>query len=298
MSSYGRYQDKSRFEDVSGSLSANGDTITIPCEGTASAVVSIKGTFNGKIRAYGSAANSVSTEGGRIAFLSGVGSLGTDTITNTGDTWDSEFRFITGGNKFTLEAVDWVSGTVEIQMSVSNASSVVFINGPVHSAEEEATRSGRAFLSGTGVIPVTGTEAVFVKFENPSNSTHNLFLARRLFSANRTGTDAILEYRAYVNPTMVLSTVGPEINRRVGSPFAAQAIWSWQAADFTTITIGGTEGSGGFIPHLGVPEVRDLEVVIPPGESLGFVVTGQGNNIGQAARISIALEWYEEDYVI
>jgi hypothetical protein len=164
----------------------------------------------------------------------------------------------------------------------------------VHNAEEEAVRGGNAYLSGTGVLSVTGTQALFTKLENPAASQFNLFLKRRLFGGNRTAGDAVLEYRAYANPTMALSNVGPEINRRIGDANTAEAIWSWQAAGIGDITIGGIEGSGGFVPHLGIQEVRDVEIIIPPGESLGFVVTGAGANIGQAARLSVSLEWYEE----
>jgi hypothetical protein len=290
-------QETAGFLSASGTLTTTGDTLALPCEGTTSATISIKGTFVGKILIYGHAVDASSSKAPRIAFLSGTGSTGTGLLVNEGVLWNKEFRAVTGGSSIVLEAVEWVSGSVEIDVTASIAPSITFINGPIHTAEEEGGRAGRAYLSGTGVIPITDTEALFTKLDNPANSGKNVFLMRRLFSGNRKNLEEVLEYRAYVNPTMTLTTTGPQINRKLGSAVSSAAIWSYQAADVSTITIGGLQASGGFVPHEGITESRDVEFIVPPGTSLGFVVTGAGNNIGNAARLSISLEWYEEEAV-
>jgi hypothetical protein len=278
-----------------GTLAADGDEVVIVAPSAASGIITFSGTFRGRITVTGATAEGAAVEGGRLLFRTGVGSIGRDNVLFTTDVpHEREYRFVAGGDRIIVRASDWVDGTANIKISASRSSSIVFVNGPVHDAEEEATRGGNAYLSGTGVVSVTGTQALFVKLENLSTSSANVFLMRRLFGGNRTANDPVLEYQAYSNPTMILSNVGPEINRRIGDANTAEAIWSWQAAGIGDITIGGTQGSGGFVPHLGLTEVRDVEVIIPPGESLGLVVTGAGANIGQAARLSISLEWYEE----
>ena len=294
MSSYASLQEKSRFDDTFGTISALGDKVTIACEGTASATVSIKGTFSGRIEVYGSAADGVTTRGGRLAFLSSTGSVGSNILVNNGTTWDKEFRFVTGGNKLTLEAIEWDSGSVEVQVSVSQASSLVFVNGPVHNAEEEAVRSGRAFLAGLSGTALTSGQEVHFILRNPATSTRSLYLTERLFASVASSN---IEYKAYANPTNILTGTGVAVARKVGSQ-QSLAEFTFQVATADTIVLNGAGGSSEPIPITGEVRERKLLVIVPPDNSLGFTIRGAGNNLGQAARIWSTLQWYEEDAVI
>jgi len=288
--------DTFSYTEGTGTLSAVGQKVTLNSEGTASAVVSIKGTFVGEITAYGAAADGVSSQGGRIAFLSGVGSLGSNVVVNNGSDWDREFRFVTGGHSITLEATGWTSGTAEIELSVSPAASLVFVNGPVHNADEEAVRDGRGFVSNTGVVPVTNGNVLILTLQNPADSGVNLFITDRTFANNQGAADENLEFVGYANPTYVPTTLGAGVNRKAGGPTSVGE-FRYQVRSLTGLSVGGIMGVNTILPN-GVPYDLEFLFVIPPSKGLGIVLAGAGQNIGNAVRTSIGLEWYEEDSVI
>ena len=294
MPQYDRYQELSRYDEKFGTLTTLGDTVSIPCTGTASAVISIKGTFTGKITVYGTAADSVSAEGGRLAFLSGVGSLGTNVLANNGRVWDKEFRCVTGGSFLRIEATEWSSGSAEISISVSNAPSIVFINGPVHSAEEEAVRGGRAFLTGLASVALTSSQDLHLILRNPNTSTSSMYLTERLFSSI---SQEPLEYIASTNPTNVLTQTGITGNRKFGGPDSAVE-FTYQVATAGAIVLNGGAGSSEPIPSDGTVRERKFLFVIPPNTALGFTIRGAGNNLAQSSRVWSTFQWFEEDLVI
>lgn len=294
MPSYEYYEHLSRYSEASGTISAQGESVEVVCEGTGSGVVSIKGTFTGKLRFYGLSTELSTAEGGRIAFASGVGSLGTNVIENTGDAWDVEFRVVTDGHKLVVVADEWTSGTATVDISVSDTPSITFINGPVHTAEEEAVRDKRAYL-----VDITGTqlpasdELAFI-IKNPANSGYNLMLTDRLFASNSPDP---LEYVAYVNPTITLANSATPINRYLGAD-ANVMEFTYEVGDADTLVMGGIQGSSQPIPYDNTTVNRELLAVIPPNNSLGFLIKGAGNNITNAARVWATLQWYvEKDYI-
>lgn len=294
MPSYEHYSYLSRYSDQSGTINGVGQTVELECQGTSSGTISVKGTFTGKLRFYGVSTLKSTAQGGRIAFASGVGSLGTNVVENTGDAWDVEFRVVTDGAKLIVVADEWTSGTAQIDMAVSGATSLVFVNGPVHTAEEEATRDKRAYL-----VDITGTdlpssnELAFI-LKNPSGSGYNLMLTDRLFASNSPDP---LEYVAYVNPTITLSNSITPINRYLGANGNVME-FTYEVADEGTLVMGGIRGSSQPIPYDNTTVNRELLAIIPPSNSLGFLIRGAGRNIFSAARVWATLQWYvERDYI-
>ena len=164
--------------------------------------------------------------------------------------------------------------------------------GYVRSDETEATCEGRAYVASTAVLPVEIGQIMAFVVSNPSDSGVDMIITSRRFASNQANGDIPIEYRAYSNPTYVPGTAGPVANRLIGGP-ASDATFRYTVGASNTITMGGSGGSGETIQTGGGATVRDLIAVMPPGNSLGFTVTGAGQNLTHAARISGTVEWYE-----
>lgn len=273
-----------------GFLKANGEKFVMDVEGTSSATVRVKGTFTGTLTFLGGVTPS-DVVGARMLMQTGVGSIAVNSLEVDGPI-DREFRVVTGGTTFVVEASNWSSGGVSIEAFATEDPSIVFINGPVQNSDEQAARAGRAFLSSTGGQSVTANQELYIIWENPSDSGKIYILTERLFSA--LSSDEV-EYLAYGNPTATLSNSLPAINRYIGNASTSDAEVSYEVADVGDITMGGVTGSGEAIPNDGIPRERKLVAIIPPGQSIGFSIRGAGNNISQASRLFITLQWYEED---
>ena len=169
---------------------------------------------------------------------------------------------------------------------------MTYVNGAVSSAEEVAGLDGRAFIASTGNAAVTLANALFVTINNPSDSGVNMVLTNRLFSNNLEAGDALLEYLAYANPTAVLTQATNGGSLLVGAP-ASVALVKYQVASVASIVMGGTPASGEILP-VGQIRERRLRTVLRPGTGLGFSITGAGQNLLKAARLSVTFEWYEE----
>jgi hypothetical protein len=154
----------------------------------------------------------------------------------------------------------------------------------------EATRSDRAYLASTGPIAVTIGQRLHAILSNPSDSGVNVFLYNRLFGNDIAASGDNLEYVAYGNPTATLANSAAGFNADIGQA-GSNSIFSFEAAP--SITMGGFTGTGETLPR-GDTYSRDLLAIMRPGVSLGFTIQGDGNNLVQAARLSITLEWYEE----
>jgi hypothetical protein len=278
-----------QFRASNGVISAVDDEITLPCPGSASATIHLAGTFVGTLEVTGAATVDSADNGKRIIIKSGVGSLGINTISLDG-THDTEWRVVTGGYQITVRCTAYTSGSLTIRIGASNNPSSILIDGPVHSATENALRGSRAFLASTVKQPVTSTEILYVIIANPVDSGKFFYIENRRFSND---SASILEYQAYVDPTAVLTETGVVPNRYIGSAEVSSAVFTWQAAAVGVVTMGGTLGSAELVKAEDIT-VRDVLVVLPPGKKLGFAVTGAGAAIGIAARLSITLEWYEE----
>lgn len=277
-----------------GTLSALNDIVYLDCPGTSGAVISLSGNFSGIITVTGSSKlyNEATVFGGRLLFKSGVGSLGVNFVEEDGTDGGKEYRIITNGKSIKIQATAYNSGTANITITASINTGVNFINGPVHSAFEQAVRNSRGFLDSTGVTPVQAGNVLACILTNPIDSGVNLFLVNRLFSNNALLTDSNLEYLAYGNPTAVLATQRTGINLKSGG-VTSLAIFKYEALPIIDLVMGGIIGTGEVLPN-GQPYSRPVDFVLPPGGSVGFTIDGEGQNLSKAVRMSIVLEWYEE----
>lgn len=168
------------------------------------------------------------------------------------------------------------------------------IFGRVTTAELEAVFQQRAFIGSTTNVVLTADQILAITIANPVGSGRNLYLVSRRFSTTQASGAAVLEYQAWANPTRVLATPGVVVNRWQGAPVGVGAV-RYEAGAAAGIIMGGTQGSGESVRTGGGATAREVLVILPPGQSLGFTLTGQGNNVGQAIRASITLEWFEQD---
>lgn len=277
---------------TTGTISGDGDVVALYCPNSSAITVDVQGTFDGRIAATG-AFEIGGPEGGRILFQSGVGSTAINFVDGGGVARAAEYRAVGGGEYFIIRGSNWVSGSVTITIYAQEAQSITFINGPVHTAQEQAVRAGQAFVASTGVQDVEAGNVIVMTFENPAGSGVNVHLRNRLFGNNRGPTSTNLEYTAYASPSFVPANTENGINLRGAVPFST-SIFRWEVRSQIGLVIGGTEGSGEVLPN-GTTYSRPLEVMILPGRSVGFVINGAGNNLANAARVSMTLEWYEED---
>tara|TARA_R110000796_G_scaffold55653_1_gene129315 strand:- start:65 stop:931 length:867 start_codon:yes stop_codon:yes gene_type:complete len=263
--------------------------VTLNCAGAAGAIVTVNGTFTGTISSLG---GTTSVDADRLLWLSGVGSKGNSKIVGSGSLLIQEYRIIAGGDRYTLKASADFVGSVAVEIISSNSTNAIFGIGPFHNGKEEAIRDSRSYLAFTGTQAVDAGNILAVKLFNPANSGVNLFVYNRLFGNDLAAADTNLEYIAYSNPTIVLPNTSNGANLRAGEPSSA-AVFSYGVDTLANTIMGGTIGSGEILPR-GEVYSRALTFVIPPNFALGFTIKGAGNNLAQAARISIILEFYEE----
>lgn len=276
-----------------GTLSADGETVELYAPNAASATITITGTFSGRITATGANRDDNITEGGRLLFQSGVGHTGRNYIEGDFTDYNKEFRIVAGAEKIIVRASNWVSGTATISIDANQAASTIFVNGPVHDAEQAAVRDFRAFTASTGAQSVIQNNSIAAVLKKTIDSGVNVHLVRRLFSNNRADSGESLEYFAVGNPSAILANVGTGINRRsLGAPSASAFEWG---VDTTANLgqLGGFLGTGEILPR-GAPYTRDFEVILAPGRGFGVIIQGAGNNVNNAVRVGITLEWYEE----
>lgn len=279
---------------ATGTVSANGDTVELICPDCQSGELTISGTFDGRVTLTGTITETSVVEGGRLLFRSGVGSTGRNYVRTTGGSREvsQEYRFIPGGERIILRASEWTSGSLTIELRASPAQTNIFLNGPVHTAEEEATRDARGYIASTGVLSVAAGNIIIATLSNPTDNSNNLFVKSRTFANNRSPTDDNLEFIGYANPTYVPTTLGNIVNRRAGGN-PSSAVFRSEARSIVGLTIGGIMGRNQILPN-GVPYNLDFDFIIPPGNSLGLVIAGEGNNLANAVRIGLELRWYEE----
>lgn len=176
--------------------------------------------------------------------------------------------------------------------AISATRDAIGVFGRVCDAEYMATVQGRAYLGSTANVSVQIGQVLAVVIANPVGSGVNLHLTGRRFSTGQSNTDAPTEYLAFADPTAVLATPGIIQNRTIGPSSAATLRYT--AGPSAGIVMGGTAASGESIRVGGGATERYVLVVIPPGHQVGYTVTGAGNNLTQAIRASVTLEWFEE----
>lgn len=291
----------SGFYHVEGVINDQSSEVVLNMENCSGGIISIDGTFNGCLEVVGAATITDTVQGGRLLFQAGVGSIGTNRIRSDGTTpFKREFRLVLGGNVVRVRkcAGEWISGSVTVRILAQQHPNVMFIAGPVHGSQEEATRDKRAFTSSAGPVEVLAQQALYVEFINPAGSAKNVFITRRLFGNDQLPTAVpFLQYRAYINPPAVMTNLSPIANFFIGG-IAPLTTLRWQVAPAPglagALNMGTIGGSGEVLPN-GRPYARETTAVLPPNYSLGFVVGGAGQNLNQAVRLSVTFEWFEED---
>ena len=260
--------------------------------GTSSATISIVGSYTGTLQVQGSAdvAGSGAALSGRLVFKSGVGSLGTNWIVGSGAI-SSEYRILTGGKRLNISALAGYSGSITVRVTATQTASIVFVNGPVHTAEEEAVRTGRGFLVSTGNISVAANNYLNFALVNPAGSGRNIFVTLRKFTQS---TGNVLTYQSRTNPSAISggTSVTPT-QRRNDVSTASVATFSYQASTSAIST--GTAGASGMIPLSGVDESITTLRMLAPGTSLGYSIGGAGGVLTSAATIGVDIVWFEEN---
>jgi len=164
----------------------------------------------------------------------------------------------------------------------------VGVYGPVATYDDVAVRDGVGFIASTPTLTVAAGNYLHCKIANPAESGVNLFVTNRRFT--NTG-NVVLRYLAYANPTATPATAGFMPNRTIGG---GASLASFTYTENTNATfLGGTSGSSEAIPADGIVAERRVLVCVPPGNSLGFTVSGDGGPIN-GGNVTAVLEYYEE----
>lgn len=271
-------------------LNSSNLVMYVPCSGTSSATVHIKGTLSATLTVSGGP-DVNNTVGPRMLMQAGVGSLGRHVLRVNGAI-DKEFRIATGSDVVKIALSNYVSGSVTVDIVCTEDPSILFINGPVHGADEQAARAGRGFVSAPSGQNVQAGNVLAFTLSNPAGSGRNILITNRKFAALASED---VEYLAYVNPTITLTQISASNNRFLGDTATAVGVFRWQTGTAASIVMGGTQASGEPIPNNGVAVNRQLLVILPPGTTLGFTITGSGNNLQNSARLFATIEWFEED---
>lgn len=275
-----------------GTISALNGTFDLVSPGSGSALLSVTtSNFVGTLSVYGCIDTSCTILGNRLLFRSGVGSTGSNMITLTGSSVTREYRIVGGGNRFRVVATSYTSGTVSLTGFAQSSNNILFVNGPVHTAEEEALRQARGYTASTGVVAVATNNYLNTKLCNPANSGINMFITVRKYNSNITGGNTPLEFQTYANPTTVPTSNGTISNRWVGGGPSA-ATFQYQMA--TSMLSGGTLGTSGFIATNGQGDTIVTQIVLTPGQCTGVSIGGGGGGLAAAARVSASFVWYEE----
>lgn len=284
--------DPNETAETSGTLSGLGQTVELTLPGSASAFWTIDTTnFVGTIMSEGCLDDACEIPGGRLLFFSGYGSAGRSSVTFTGGTVRQEFRLVAGGRVARLRVTAYTSGTLAVRGYAQRAPNLVFVNGPVHTADDEAVRAQRAFIGGTGVQAVGSGQFLYVRLSNPPGTGQNLILDKRLFGSNIANNGAPLEYQAWANCTNTLSQTANVVNRWLGAPSAPFSL-TYQAG--TGVVFDGTMGTGGSLPTGGNELQITTPIILQPGTSVCFQISGAGSGVPNAARINVSFIGYWE----
>ena len=272
------------FYQTSGTIAGQGEEVTLECPGTASATIHLLGTFTGTLEVTGVAGDGANDVGGRLIFKSGVGSLGTNKVSISGP-HDDEWRVATGGKSVTLRCTDYTSGSLAVVIGATRNPSIMFINGPVRNSIEEATRAGRALLASAPNQAVNSSQGLHVILRN-NTPNRILWLHTRDLRSTVGGT----QYRAYVNPTTVLTEAGV-ISPLLQSASAEPGITCEYQVAAQDLSLGGTAASG--LPF-DFQEKIELLYGIIPGGAVGFSIRGAGGGLNNAATVGVRMEAYWE----
>lgn len=276
-----------------GTLAGDGDTVILYSPNSASATVTVEGTFLGDISLTGSILNNGEVEGGRLLFESGVGSIGSNVVVGRGNEIAREYRILCGGDYIIARASNWESGSASVRIHAQEAPNIVFINGPVHSTFEEAQRAGRSYSVGTGVQSVTTSNFLQYRFFNNTNNLRRCFVTDRIFTNNRPSGSVNLElgfFPEYATALAGATDVTPNNLKPGGAAAAAEFQWRVNGTSL------GTPALGQILPLEGVSFDIQINRILEPGDSFAYQIGGAGGSLNNAARISASVIWFEETW--
>jgi hypothetical protein len=277
---------------VSGTLAGLGQTVEVPLNGASSGLWVLSSTnFIGTVVAEGCVEATCTTPGGRLLFKSGVGSIGTNAITLAGGVIAREYRVVTGGNRMRLRVTAYTSGTMSAIGFAQATPNLLFVNGPVHTAEEEAVRAGRAYIMSTAMQSVAAGSFLNATISNPTGSGVNVFVTMRMFECNQANGATPAEWTTYANPTTVPATTSAPVNRMLGGG-ASTTVFRYAVSG--TALAGGTVADSGTVYTGGGPTPNVIMSTLVPGQTGGVVIGGGGGGLAAAQRCKVSYAIYEE----
>ena len=253
-----------------GTLANAGDSVTASCPGAASYIIQIvpaNGGMTGTISSTDSA-----TGGGRLLFKTGVGQLDTNVISYSGAASATEYRTVgTGyGQKITLTAV--ASGSSTVTILGSYQTSTVFLNSPIHTADEAAVRAGRAYSVSTSYQTVAAGQNLSLYLSNPSTNNLRLILSNRILSCDSASS---LSYYGLGSATLnIPGTSATPANRKTGGVASLTSAAYGVATTRPDTSPTTANPVGGILPALGGEPTLPIRTLEP------------GSNYSAA--------WYEE----
>jgi hypothetical protein len=224
-------------------------------------------------------------------FKSGVGSLGRNSLMCNG-TISGGYRLVTGGSQISVSTSSTFSGSVTLTIFATQSSELVFINGPVHTSEEEALRAGRAWIVSTQLQSVASGNSIMATLSNPAGSGVNMFIVMRVFACNGTTGTTPQEWTTYANPTNTLTTQINLANRKPNDTTVFIGTFRWQMG--TGSFTGGTAGDSGPVVTGGGYDAIPYLSMLTPGNTAAVTIAGAGGGLAATARCKITYLGYDE----
>lgn len=275
-------------------LSALSAIASLPCPGAAGYIVKVEpvtgqSAFIGSLQASGDG-NSWRS---RRFFRTGVGELDTSTEVLDGTQGSLEYR-LSAGDSAAVVVSKYTSGQVQVTISGSLNTGMVFLNGPIHTSEEAAVRAGRGFGLATQLTAVTANQFYNFALINPAGTGRNIFV-QTIQVCQTSGTVLQLSQRLSVGAqtsAITPSAVVP-FNRRPDSMMAS--VLTAAAGASTTAITAGTLSLQIPLKPSGECTVIPAVDMLTPGQSIGMTVAGVGGGLaGAASSISVFVDDYEE----
>ena len=229
----------------------------------------------------------------RRFFRTGVGELDTSTEVLDGTQSSLEYR-LSAGDSAAIVVSKYTSGQVQVTISGSLNTGMVFLNGPVHTADEAAIRAGRGFRLATQLTAVTANQNFNFALLNPAGSGRNVFV-QGLWVCQTSASVLQLSQRVGVNTqtSAVTPTTITPVNRRPDSA-TTSVVTAAAGASTTAITAGTLGAQIPLQPSGACTQVQEIDM-LTPSQSLGLTVAGVGGGLnGTASSITAYVEYYEE----
>ena len=282
---------------VSATLGALGASLALPCAGAGSFIILIQPTGGAPLVGTFASTDSV-TGGNRLLFKTGVGPMGVSAQPVNGTAGQLEYRTV-GGNGQTITLTSYTSGSALVTIYGSYNPQDIFIGGPVHTAEEDALRNGKAFSSSSGVQMVTAGQYMSMMLANPSNSGVRAIITKRTIACDNPTGQVAPKWYGLANPTLNLPATVTAISPRKtgGSTSLLNSTYTASSATFPDTTTSTPLASrvSALIPTGGGPGgPGDVMRTLEPGQSTVLTILATANGLGTNPSCAIDTFWYEE----